>query len=104
MVNIQEAMPQPSQTLVSQGVTRFLFQFHHLAIEVYKLLHYYMKYIDSSWSARQVSFYTDELLTATKNKPRIESHVRTWTSPREKEEIMGNLSFKSLKSVLGKAI
>lgn len=63
-----------------------------------------MKYTDSSWSTRQKSFYIDELLTATKNEPFTETHVRMWTLPREEEEIMGNLSFKSPKSVLGKAM
>lgn len=65
----------------------FLLQFQHLAIKVSKLLCYYMKYTDSSWSTQQKSFYIDELLTATKNEPLIETHVRTWTSPREDEAI-----------------
>lgn len=57
--------------------------------------------MDSSW---QMSFYIDELLTATKNEPLIKTHVRTSTLPRQELEIKGNLSFKFPKSVLGKAM
>lgn len=56
-------------------------------------------------SSRQMSFYIDELLTATKNEPLIKTHVRTSTLPRQELEIKGNhLSFKLPKSALGNAM
>lgn len=50
-------------------------------------------------SSQQMSFHTDELLTATKNEPLNKIHLRTSTLPRQEEEIMGNLSFKLPKRV-----
>lgn len=55
-------------------------------------------------SSQQMSFYIDELLTATKNELLNKTHLRTLTLPRQEEEIMGNLSFKLQKSVLGNTV
>lgn len=49
-----------------------------------------------------MSFYIDELLTPTKSLNK--THFQTSTLPRQEEEIMGNLSFKLPKNVLGSAM